>query len=366
MPGMQYLEDNIKGLGEAGLDFLDYWQGRGGLRGAVRTVDRMLRDPKHPFLNIDSIANTIHDGSDNYAATVRILNYEGARQNYEESGPNTWIKREYWRWNADGSLATNADGTGGLRSRIIRSSWRRKVTSVPLVALLTAFAAVAAAAFAYGQIKVADQQKLVSEQQQLQALVVDIEQEPAALNQAEAGLSGNALSTVETEYQNELTSYAQSAQLIINSLSSQDVPGFEYVQVGKALDMTGDNVDAITYFQRAANGKNGTPDVVAAALRNEAAVRYGLHEPTLGHQEMMAAVQAFFHNYPDVATSDADNNIAQSYLDDAYQQLLIGGCVTAQADINNADHAVPPALEVVLITDLVKSDNMLYQKKCSG
>lgn len=75
---------------------------------------------------------------------------------------------------------------------------------------MPAVAALLAAHYADGQIQVADQQKIVAEQQQLLMLVVDIEQEPAAVNQATANINGPALITVQVQYQDELTSYPDS------------------------------------------------------------------------------------------------------------------------------------------------------------
>ncbi len=254
-------------------------------------------------------------------------------------------------------------------SRKIKASWRKIKPSHVFAGVFTAVAAIGtvlAALYARGQIQAADQQKIASQQQELLMLVVDIEQEPTLLTQATAGLTGNTLTAVQTEYQNELTSYAQSAQLIINSLNSEEVPNFEYVQVGKALSATGNNAEAISYFQIAAGAKNDAPDTVAAALRNEAVVRYNLNEAVPAHQEMIGAVQAFDRQFPDVTVSDSDNNVAQSYLADASSQMAIRGCQIAKSDIDNAEKVLgqlPERDETTLNGDVLKSDNAEYRKR---
>jgi hypothetical protein len=238
-----------------------------------------------------------------------------------------------------------------------------------LTVLVTAVAGTFAALYAHGQIQAANEQKVVAQQQELLILVVDIEQEPAAETRATAHLSGGLLTNVQVQFQDELTSYAQAAQLIIGGMPGKDVSGFAYVQVGKALAASGNNFQALSDFQAAAKPSN-TPDTRAAALRNAARVNYALGQDGLGHQEELAAVHAFAR-HPDLTTTDTDNNVAQSYLVDASYQIALGDCQTALADQQDArqalrnlpDHRHNEATEN---RDLTTEDQASYRKRCQG
>jgi hypothetical protein len=239
-----------------------------------------------------------------------------------------------------------------------------------LTVLVTAVAGTFAAIYAHGQIAAADEQKVVAQQQELLTLVVDIEQEPAAEQRATAPLKGTPLLDTQVQFQDELTSYAQAAQLIIGNLASQEVSGFEYVQVGKALAASGSNFQALKYFQRAAAAHGATPDTRAAALRNEAGVRYSLHVTGLAHQENIQAVQVFAH-YPDLTRTDADNNMAQSYLDDASSEIAAGNCQLALADQQGAARVLGTLpdrnrTEATVNRVLTSDDAASYQKRCTG
>lgn len=216
-------------------------------------------------------------------------------------------------------------------------TWTGSRILAAIAAFVTAVAAILAAMYAKGQIDAADQQKVASQQTQLLALVVDIEQVQVEIDTPK--VERGPLST-SVELENELTSYAQAAEGVIGSLTSDDVAPFEYVQVGKALAGSGNNRQAMVYFARAASARSAPPDTVAAADRNWAIVLYGLKDPTAGHQKMMQAVGAFASKLY-ITPSDADNNVAQSYLADAGEQLSIKGCVLARADIAAAKMSLP-------------------------
>ena len=253
-----------------------------------------------------------------------------------------------------------------------RSWWERNAANIVLpglTVLVTAVAGTFAALYAHGQISAADQQKIVAQQQELLTLVVDIEQEPAAEERATAPLHGTLLLNTQVQFQDELTSYAEAAQPIIGNLAKDSgVPSFEYVQVGKALAATGNNYTALTYFQRAATAHVATPDTRAAALRNEAGVRYSLGEAGLAHRENMRAVWVFAH-YPDLTRSDAGNNTAQSYLADASSEISVGNCSIAQADQQAAARVLGTLpdrnrTEATVNRVLTSDDKISYRKHC--
>ena len=239
---------------------------------------------------------------------------------------------------------------------------------LPALALI---ATVFTAWYAHGQIQAADQQKVVAQQQELLTLVVDIEQEPAAEQRATTPLHGTLLLNTQVQFQDELTSYAEAAQLIIGNLAKgAAVSSFEYVQVGKALAATGSNYAALTYFQRAVAAHGATPDTRAAALRNEAGVRYSLSEAGLAHRENMQAVQVFAH-FPDLTRPDADNNTAQSYLVDASSEIAVGNCSIAQADRQAAAQVLRTLpdrsrTEATVNRVLTSDDTISYRKHCAG
>lgn len=239
-----------------------------------------------------------------------------------------------------------------------------------LTVLVTAVAGTFAALYAHGQIAAADEQKVVAQQQELLTLAVDIEQEPTAKERATAPLKGTLLLNTQVQFQDELTSYAQTAQLIIGNLANGEVSSFEYVQVAKALAATGNNFAALKYFQRAAAAHGATPDTRAAALRNEAGVRYSLRETGLAHQENIQAVQVFAH-YPDLTRTDAGNNMAQSYLDDASSEIAAANCPIALADRQAAARVLGTLpdrkrTEATVNHVLTSDDAASYRKHCAG
>jgi hypothetical protein len=239
-----------------------------------------------------------------------------------------------------------------------------------LTVLVTAVAGTFAALYAHGQIAAADEQKVAAQQQELLTVVVDIEQEPAAEKRATAPLKGTLLLDTQVQFQDELTSYAEAAQLIIGNLAPQQVSSFEYVQVGKALAGTGSNFQALRYFGRAVTAHGATPDSRAAALRNEAGLRYSLGETGLGHQENMQAVRAF-SRYPDLSRTDAGNNMAQSYLVDAPAEVAAHNCPIALADRVAAARVLGTLpdrkhTEATLNQVLTMEDATSYRKSCTG
>jgi tetratricopeptide (TPR) repeat protein len=260
---------------------------------------------------------------------------------------------------------------GRRRGGADKSKW--KIPPSKLVAgsaaVIAAAAAVVAAFYAGGQIVAADQQKVASQQTQLLSLVLDIEQEPEELAQASARLSGAALTNTTVEYEDELTSDAQAAVLVIDSLGTGQVTPFEYVQVAKALAGSGDIAQALIYYRRAAGAAQAPPDTVAAALRNEGIARYELGQVQRSHTDFMRAAAAFKPGQvgTSVTAADADNNRAQSYLGDAANQAVAGQCAVASGDLRDGvavlDELPPPARDLE-DTQLLAQGRDLYATHC--
>jgi hypothetical protein len=241
-----------------------------------------------------------------------------------------------------------------------------------LTVLVTAVAGTFAALYAHGQIVAADAQKAVAQEQELLTLVVDIEQEPANAERATAPLSGTQLLNTQVQFADELTSYAEAAQLIIADLArDDDVTSFEYVQVGKALADSGNDSLALRYFQRALAATSVTPATRAAALRNEAYVRAQLGQIGRTHQEDMQAIRVF-RGSPDETASAEANNLALTYNDDAADELAARNCQLAHADLHDVrllfgrGRLAPHRDETKSNSAMTTSDQAYYQKRCAG
>ncbi len=243
-----------------------------------------------------------------------------------------------------------------------------------LITLLAALAAVASAVYAHGQIQQAKLQNIATQQQQLLTLVTDIVQEPAAMSQATTNLKGGMLVTVQGEFRNELDSDGQAAATIITSLrgEGQAIAAVEYVEVAQAFENSGDNAQAIAYLADAVGAADkDDPDDVAYAWRAEASLHYSIGDSGLAHQEYMQAVMAFkrLSQKSYVSQWDADNGMAQSYLNDASAQLAIGGCKIASTDLISAEIDLAP-LEPKRVSTLNQNQNQnqmdqtAYNRKC--
>jgi len=239
--------------------------------------------------------------------------------------------------------------------------------------LVTAVAGFFAARYAHGAIVAADAQKVVAQQQELLTLVVDIEQEPAAEERATAPLTGTLLLNTQVQFADELTSYAEAAQLITNLAkdTGDEVTSFEYVQVGKALADSGNDGQALRYFQRALAATSATPATRAAALRNEAYVRDQLGQIGRTHQEDMQAIRVFT-GFPDETASAEANNLALTYNDDAADEVAARNCQLAHADLHDVrrlfgrGRLAPHRAETRSNSTMTVSDQANYQKRCTG
>ena len=215
------------------------------------------------------------------------------------------------------------------------------------ISLVAAATAIIAAVIAYLQVNVAREQNVAADQQQLLALTTTIGQQlaQAATAENQAGTvpgaaSTQAESTAQIALTAELTSEGEAAAVLINTLGGNGVAGIEYIEAGEAL-AEGDNIaQALAYFQDAVNAAPQAPGTRASALRSEAIIYYALGRPVTGHNDMILAVKVYTDHRLELTKSSIYNSIAQSYLDDAAQQLDINGCKTAAADINAAAKAL--------------------------
>jgi len=262
-----------------------------------------------------------------------------------------------------------------------RTRWRKiggwlgrnagNVVLPALTVIVTAVAGFLAARYAHGAIVAADAQKVVAQQQELLTLVVDIEQEPAAAARATAPLRGTRLLNTQVQFADELTSYAEAAQLIIANLPRDQVTSFEYVQVGKALADSGNDGQALRYFQRALAATSATPATRAAALRNEAYLRAQLGQIGRTHQEDMQAVRVFQGSRDETPSAEA-NNLALTYNDDAADELAARNCQLAHADLHDVrllfgrGRLAPHRDETRQNYAQTSSDQARYQKRCRG
>jgi hypothetical protein len=120
----QAIEGAIVGAVKGGiLIWKGFKEGR-AIKNASRHLDEMLRNPTWPYRNTSQLARILHDTTDDYSATRKILLDINARPNLRTDGSDTWVFEENWQWipNPDhpGSLmvARNPDNTGKLKDGV--------------------------------------------------------------------------------------------------------------------------------------------------------------------------------------------------------------------------------------------------------
>jgi tetratricopeptide (TPR) repeat protein len=244
------------------------------------------------------------------------------------------------------------------------------------IALASAGAAIVAAGVSAFQVSVASQQNAVAEQEQLVSLTASIAQQLAqqqtTVTQAAGNLTGAARAAAESNATlglvATLTVEGQAAAVLINSLHGDGVAGIEYVQVARALASSGDTGQAITFYKDAVDAPPHDVVTRANALRNEAALYYGLGQNVIAHQDMIRAA-TIYRGHVELTKSLIDNSIAQAYLGDAEFQLLIKGCHIAAADLAAALHAVAPlgpGGSSTTVQALQAAATVSYQSKCAS
>ncbi len=234
-----------------------------------------------------------------------------------------------------------------------------------VIALASAVTAVISLSVANKQLNTANQQKIAAEQQQLATLTTTIVQQ---LYQAQTSTSSGQI-----EMSDMLTLEGQSAEVVITELHGTGVTGAEYDDVAEALVKgEGYTSEAIPYYEKAVNAPPYDVGTQASALRGEAVLYYNLGQPDKGHNDFMQAVRVY--NGHVMALYVEDNNIAQSYLDDAQDQLsfngfspAFSGCGIAYTDMNEAEKFLTQAGPGPNATNpkLLTNDQTVYSKACS-
>jgi hypothetical protein len=220
-----------------------------------------------------------------------------------------------------------ADGNPPGKEKLSADRWI-SLTSL-VVALASAAAAILAAVSARNQVHAADQQNVVSEQQQLADVTDKIVRE---LFQSTAdGLQGS-----------ELTLEAQSAERIIAELHGKGVTSIEYYDVGRALSVgEGFTSEAIPYYLKSITALPHDPGTEAQSLTGLGIVYYVQGKPGLGHKYFMRSVAVYAN--VDMFKGAKYNSVAHSYLVDFQYQIKLGNCGTASADLTRAEKAIAQA-----------------------
>jgi hypothetical protein len=79
-------------------------------------LDEMLRNPRHAFRKLRTLARVFGDDSPNLAVTKTILRSMGARRSLGEA--DVWIKEDNWVKGDDGRVHRNAKGMYVLKKDI--------------------------------------------------------------------------------------------------------------------------------------------------------------------------------------------------------------------------------------------------------
>ena len=238
------------------------------------------------------------------------------------------------------------------------------------IALASAATAVAAAVLAGFQVNVASTQNTVAEQEQLVSLTSLIGQQLTQQNKPATntlkGVAGTEAAAVTTQGElAQLTVEGQAAAVLIHDLNGVGIAGIEYVEVGRALQATGDTAEAISYYNDALTAPQDDRTTRATALRYLGNVYYGLGRNVIAHQDFMRATKAYSRDFLDTKDYVA-NGIAESYLGDAGHQLLIKGCRIALADIVAARRVMGSYSENTTNQALVKLEAKVAPLQCAS
>jgi hypothetical protein len=264
------------------------------------------------------------------------------------------------------------------KSRNASRKEHKRLEVIPLATAITAIGAVAAAGIAVWSVHVTTQATIASQQQQLLTISTSIVQqlasEPATLRQAIAGLTGSARATAGdaagAAFTAQLTAEGQAAQGVISALHGNGVTGIEYIDVGRALAVSGDDGSALAYYKDAVLAPPHALLTVATALRFAGSLEYILGHADAGHGDMMSSISILRAPQPYITQFTLYSNTLQSFYDDAQHLLNIkGGCGIANADMI----AAKPLLAAIggiaqtgpPVPMLYTTDQSLYQKHCT-
>jgi predicted nucleic acid-binding protein len=198
------------------------------------------------------------------------------------------------------------------------------------------------------------------------SIAQQLAQEQAATSRAGATTSHTGVAAT-TENTAILAVEAEASKPLIADLKgSHIVTAYEYIQVAQALEISGDRAGAFLMYKQAIASSYSNAVERSTALRYLGAFYYKLAMPTLGHQYLMRAAEAF----KSALLADPyykANSIAQAYLMDAYYQLTIPkGCSTAQHDMRSARRVrglYAPTAAVQSYENVLKE---AFQARCSG
>lgn len=235
---------------------------------------------------------------------------------------------------------------------------KKKFNIATWIALASAAISIIAAIIAAEQVNVAKQQNIAAEQQQLFTLTTTIAH---VFNQPTPSTSNGQIGNTV-----ELTADGEAAAALITQLHGNGVVDIEYEEVAAALDFAGETARAIAYYQAAASAPPYNREEQATAIREEGDLYYRLGRPIVGHDYFMRAVKRL-REWPEVAQFVKDNNIAQTYLLDAQDELNFNRCTIASADIKIAKQFLSQGGgKNVTNAQLLRSDLTYSKNSCRG
>lgn len=83
-------------------------QGGEWQKNVERDLDEMMRNPRHAFRNLRTLARVFGDDSPNLSVTKNILRSMSVRRSLGEA--DVWIKEDNWVKGNDGRVLRDADG----------------------------------------------------------------------------------------------------------------------------------------------------------------------------------------------------------------------------------------------------------------
>jgi hypothetical protein len=235
------------------------------------------------------------------------------------------------------------------------------------IALASAVTAIAAAAISGYQVHIAGQQNTQSEQTQLVNLTTMIAQQFADSGNNQVTRTSAAQSILATKLQGRvelLSVYGQAGAVLIQDLNGNGVASMEYIEVGRALDYTGDTAGAIPYYKDALIAPPHAPYTRAQAMRYLGFLYYGLGSNMIAHRYMMRATKVY-GRHPLEYKSGVANTIAQGYVEDADWQIYIN-CRTAAADMEAGQRVLGSYSADAVTQTFLNIDEKNYAGNCNG
>jgi len=225
------------------------------------------------------------------------------------------------------------------------------------VALVSAVVAVAALLW---QGHVSSRERIADERQQLVALTTQIAEQIAK----EQTVADTALSSALVA---KLTVEGQAGVVLLDDLDDNGVAGYEYIEVARALEISGDKADAIEYYERALHAQPQNAVTRAIALRYRGLLYYDVGRFVDAHQDMMGAAGVFSEHLLETPYYIA-NSVARAYVMDAYYQLQppLKSCSTAWDDMDRAVRALGSQQADSTVKWYTDHANELWWSMCWG